>query len=78
MLGSLERDFAPQSRQKCEPARTRTAQRTELSLGSRPVPEPAKTKTSSSQGGANLSFRDRAGFFGPIHSFTLAAQRKPK
>ena len=59
MLGSLERDLASQSRQKCEPARTRTDQGTELSFGSRPVPESAKTKPSSSQGGAHLSFRNK-------------------
>ena len=43
MLGSLERDLASQSRQECEPARAETARGAELSLGSRPVPEPAKT-----------------------------------
>ena len=47
MLGSLEwSQYAP--------ARTGTTRRTELPLGSRPVPEPAKTPHSSSQGGANM------------------------
>ena len=49
MLGSLECDLAPQSREKCEPARAGTPRRTELSLGSRAVPEPAKVALSPSQ-----------------------------
>jgi len=43
MLGSLERDLAAQSRQKCEPAQAGTDRGAELSLGSRPVSEPVKT-----------------------------------
>jgi len=51
MLGSLETS-------QYEPARTGTPRGTELPLGSRTVPEPAKTTPSSSQGGANVSFRN--------------------
>jgi len=52
MLGSLETS-------QYEPARTGTPRGTELPLGSRTVPEPAKTTPSSSEGRVNVSFRNR-------------------